>query len=33
MWGAYFCMGNYKRDVVVAIKMGAYIHGMRIAIL
>ena len=27
MWGAYFCMGAYKRDVVVVIKMGAYIHG------
>ena len=25
--GAYFCMGAYKRDVVVVIKMGAYIHG------
>ena len=25
MWGAYFCMGAYKRDVVVVIKMGAYI--------
>ena len=23
----YFCMGAYKRDVVVVIKMGAYIHG------
>ena len=21
MWGAYFCMGAYKRDVVVVIKM------------
>ena len=27
MWGAYFCMGTYERNVVVAIKMGAYIHG------
>ena len=33
MWGAYscmdayFCMGAYKHDVVVVIKMGAYIHG------
>ena len=27
MWGAYFCMGAYKRDVVFVIKMGAYIHG------
>ena len=26
MWGAFFCMGAYKRDVVVVIKMGAYIH-------
>ena len=25
--GAYFCMDAYKRDVVVVIKMGAYIHG------
>ena len=30
MWGAYFCMGAYKRDVVVVIKMGAYIHGVLI---
>ena len=29
MWGAYFCMGAYKRNVVV-IKMGAYIHGVLI---
>ena len=28
--GAYFCMGAYKRDVVVVIKMGVYIHGMLI---
>ena len=21
MWGAYFCMGGYKRDVVAEIKM------------
>ena len=27
MWGAYFCMGAYKHNVVVVIKMGAYIHG------
>ena len=27
MWGAYFCLGAYKHDVVVVIKMGAYIHG------
>ena len=30
MWGAYFCMGAYKRDVVVTIKMGACIHGVLI---
>ena len=30
MWGAYFCMGAYKHDVVVVIKMGAYIHGVLI---
>ena len=28
--GAYFCMGAYKRNVVVVIKMGAYIHGVLI---
>ena len=28
--GAYFCMGAYKRDVVVVIKMGAYINGVLI---
>ena len=28
--GAYFCMGAYKCDVVVVIKMGAYTHGMLI---
>ena len=27
MCGAYFCMGAYKRDVVVVIKMGAYLWG------
>ena len=27
MSGAYFCMSAYKRDVVVVIKMGDYIHG------
>ena len=27
---AYFCMSAYKRDVVVVIKMGAYIHGVLI---
>ena len=31
MWGAYFCMGAYKRDVVVVIKMGAYIHEVLIS--
>ena len=28
MWSAYFRMGAYKCDVVVEIKMGAYIHGV-----
>ena len=27
MLGACFCMGAYKRDVIVVIKMGAYING------
>ena len=26
--GAYFCMGAYKCDVVVVIKMSAYIYGV-----
>ena len=30
MWGAYFCMGTYKLDVVVVIEIGAYIHGVLI---
>ena len=30
MWGAYFCMGAYKCDVVVVIKLGAYVHGVLI---
>ena len=30
MWGAYFCMGAYKRTVIVVIKIGTYIHGMLI---
>ena len=30
MWDAYFCMGAYKHDVVVVIKMGAYIHRVLI---
>ena len=30
MWGAYFCMAAYKCDVVVVLKMGAYIHGVLI---
>ena len=30
LWGAYFCMGVYKRDVVVVLKMGACIHGVLI---
>ena len=25
--GAYFCMGTYKHDVVVVIKMGTHIYG------
>ena len=28
--GAYFCVGAYKCDVVVVIRMGAYIHGVLI---
>ena len=28
--GAYFCIGAYKCDVVVVIKMGAYIHWVLI---
>ena len=28
--GANFCMDAYKRDVVVVIKMGAYIHRVLI---
>ena len=27
MWGAYFCVGAYKHDVVVVTKIGADIHG------
>ena len=27
LWGAYFCMGAYKSDVVAVIKMDAYVHG------
>ena len=27
MWGAYFCMGAYKCDVVIVIKIDACIHG------
>ena len=27
---AYFCMGAYKHNVVVVIKMGVYIHGVLI---
>ena len=30
MWGAYFCMGAYKHNVVVVIKMGAYIYRVLI---
>ena len=28
--GAYYCMGAYKRDMVVVIRMGAYIHEVLI---
>ena len=28
MWGAYFCIGAYKCNVVVVIKMSAYIPGV-----
>ena len=28
--GAYLCMGAYKCNVVVVMKMGAYIHGVLI---
>ena len=30
MWSAYFCMGAYKCDAVVVIKMVRYIHGVLI---
>ena len=30
MWGAYSCMGAYKRDVVIVINLGAYIHRVLI---
>ena len=30
MLGAYFCMDAYKCDVIVLIKIGAYIHGVLI---
>ena len=30
MWGAYFCVGAYKHDVVAEIKMAVYIHGVLI---
>ena len=38
MWGAYFCVGAYKRDVVVVIKMvpifmGAYYSDFMIPLL
>ena len=26
MWGAYYCKGAYKCNMVTAIKMSAYIH-------
>ena len=25
MWGDYFCMGTFKHDVVVVIKIGVYV--------
>ena len=28
MWGTYFCRSTYKHDVVVVIKIGAYIHRL-----
>ena len=28
MWYAYFCMGAYKHNVVLVIKIGHYIHGV-----
>ena len=28
--GAYYCMGAYKCDMVVVIRMGAYIHEVLI---
>ena len=30
--GAFYCMGAYKPDVVIVIKMGAYIHGVLICV-
>ena len=33
MWGAYFCMGAYKHDVVAVIKMGAYSLAYGVLIL
>ena len=30
VWSSYFCMGAYKHDAVVVIKMGVYIHGVLI---
>ena len=30
MWGAYFCMGAYKCDVVIVMKMVPIIHGVLI---
>ena len=27
MWGDYFCMGAYKLNVAVAMKVDAYTHG------
>ena len=27
MWGACFCMDSYKSDVVIVIKIGAYVYS------
>ena len=33
MWGAYFCISAYKRDVFVVIKMGAGAYFVWVLIL
>ena len=30
MWGAYFCMGSSKHNMVVVIKIVAYVYGVLI---